>query len=57
MHAALLVPLGRYSSKLHRAYSLFYLIGIGGAMQVGAKTPARKRCEHRSAWRRRCRLR
>eukprot|EP00041_Stephanoeca_diplocostata_P023589 m.581945 g.581945 ORF g.581945 m.581945 type:complete len:810 (-) comp22335_c0_seq1:178-2607(-) len=34
IHALVLVLLGRYSSKLHRAYSLFYVIGIAGAVQV-----------------------
>jgi dolichyl-diphosphooligosaccharide--protein glycosyltransferase len=29
-----MVPLGRYSSRLHRAYTLFYVVGIIGAMQV-----------------------
>ncbi len=33
-HAGALVLLGRYSSKLHRAYSLFYVIGTVGAMQI-----------------------
>ena len=33
-HAGVLVVLGRYSSKLHRAYSLFYVIGTFGAMQI-----------------------
>merc|ERR1719399_139368 len=33
-HAAALFFLGRYSSKLHRAYSLFYVIGTAGAMRV-----------------------
>ena len=34
MHAGALAVLGRYSSKLHRAYSLFYVIGTLGAIQV-----------------------
>lgn len=34
IHSLVLVLLGRYSSKLHRAYSLFYVIGITGAVQV-----------------------
>ena len=34
IHAAALGCMGRYSSKLHRAYSLFYVIGVAGAMQV-----------------------
>jgi dolichyl-diphosphooligosaccharide---protein glycosyltransferase len=33
-HAAALVIIGRYSSKLHTAYSLFYLVGTIGAMQI-----------------------
>eukprot|EP00939_MAST-03C_sp_MAST-3C-sp1_P002343 g2343.t1 len=33
-HACILVALGRYSSKLHRAYSLFYIIGTFGAVHV-----------------------
>ncbi|KAA0162208.1 hypothetical protein FNF28_04811 [Cafeteria roenbergensis] len=34
VHAVALFFLGRYSSNLHRAYSLFYLIGTFGALQV-----------------------
>jgi len=34
LHAGLLVLLGRYSSKLHRAYSLWYVIGTIGATFV-----------------------
>ena len=34
VHAAGLVLIGRYSSKLHRAYSLFYIIGTLGAIQI-----------------------
>lgn len=34
LHAAVLTLLGQYSSKLHRAYTLFYVIGTLGAMQV-----------------------
>ena len=34
VHAGLLCALGRYSSKLHRAYSLFYFIGTAGALRV-----------------------
>jgi dolichyl-diphosphooligosaccharide--protein glycosyltransferase len=34
IHAAGLIALGRYSSNLHRAYSLFYAIGTFGAVQV-----------------------
>jgi len=33
-HAAMLILLGRYTSKLHRAYSLFFIIGTSGAMRV-----------------------
>lgn len=41
VHAACLVLLGRYSAKLHRAYSLFFIIGTWGAMRVPVvgKTP------------------
>ena len=34
LHAAVLVAAGRFTSKLHRAYSLFYVIGTLGAIQV-----------------------
>jgi dolichyl-diphosphooligosaccharide--protein glycosyltransferase len=34
LHAALLVPLGRYSSSVHRAYTLFFIIGTFGATRV-----------------------
>jgi len=34
IHAAALVLVGRYTSKLHRAYTLFYAIGTLGAIQV-----------------------
>jgi dolichyl-diphosphooligosaccharide--protein glycosyltransferase len=34
LHASLLVALGRYSTKLHRAYTLFYLVGTALAIQV-----------------------
>ena len=34
MHAAVLIACGRFSSKLHRAFSLFYVIGTLGAIQV-----------------------
>ena len=33
-HAALLAVMQRYSSKLHRAFSLFYFIGTLGAIQI-----------------------
>ena len=34
VHATVLVLLGRYSTKLHRAYTCFYLIGTALAIQV-----------------------
>eukprot|EP00292_Cryptomonas_paramecium_P007625 CAMPEP_0113686126 /NCGR_PEP_ID=MMETSP0038_2-20120614/15104_1 /TAXON_ID=2898 /ORGANISM="Cryptomonas paramecium" /LENGTH=344 /DNA_ID=CAMNT_0000606389 /DNA_START=313 /DNA_END=1344 /DNA_ORIENTATION=+ /assembly_acc=CAM_ASM_000170 len=34
VHAALLILVGRYSTKLHRAYTLFYVIGTFGATRV-----------------------
>ena len=34
VHAAATVALGRYSKTLHRAYSLFYIIGTAGAIQI-----------------------
>ena len=34
LHAIGLVFLGRYSNKLHHAYTLFYIIGTAGAVQV-----------------------
>ena len=34
VHATALFFLGRFTSKLHRAYSLFYVIGTLGAMRV-----------------------
>jgi dolichyl-diphosphooligosaccharide---protein glycosyltransferase len=34
LHAALLVPLGRYSTSVHRAYTLFFIIGTFGATRV-----------------------
>jgi dolichyl-diphosphooligosaccharide--protein glycosyltransferase len=33
-HAFVLVLMGRFSPKLHRAYSLFYVIGTLGALQI-----------------------
>ena len=33
-HAVALVAMGRYTPKLHKAYTLFYLIGTYGAIQV-----------------------
>ena len=34
VHAALLVLLGRFGTKLHRAYSVFYVVGTTLAIQV-----------------------
>jgi len=34
VHAGVLVLLGRYSSKLHRAYTAFYIVGTALAVQV-----------------------
>ena len=34
VHVAALIAMGRYSDKLHRAYTLFYVIGTIGAIQV-----------------------
>lgn len=34
LHASLLVLLGRYSTKLHRAYTIFYAVGTTLAIQV-----------------------
>jgi dolichyl-diphosphooligosaccharide--protein glycosyltransferase len=34
VHAAVLVLLGRYSERLHTAYSIFYVIGTYGAIHV-----------------------
>eukprot|EP00929_Paragymnodinium_shiwhaense_P063638 TRINITY_DN3179_c0_g2_i1.p1 TRINITY_DN3179_c0_g2~~TRINITY_DN3179_c0_g2_i1.p1 ORF type:complete len:898 (-),score=207.24 TRINITY_DN3179_c0_g2_i1:111-2804(-) len=34
IHALLLVGLGRFNSGVHKAYSLFYIIGTYGAMQI-----------------------
>jgi len=33
-HAVALVAMGRYTPKLHKAYTLFYVIGTYGAIQV-----------------------
>ena len=33
LHAAALVSLGRYDASLHKAYSLFWLVGTAGAIQ------------------------
>ena len=34
VHAGVLVCVGRFSLKLHKAYSIFYVLGTMGAMQV-----------------------
>lgn len=34
VHAGVLILTGNYTPKLHRAYTLFFLIGTAGAMQV-----------------------
>ena len=34
LHAAALVAIGRYSSSLHRAYTLFFVVGTLGAIRV-----------------------
>lgn len=34
LHAALLAALGRFNSGVHKAYSIFYIVGTAGAMQV-----------------------
>ena len=34
VHATMLVLLGRYSTNLHRSYSLFFIIGTYGAVQI-----------------------
>lgn len=34
LHAAVLTCMGRYTSKLHRAYTLFYVVGTLGATRV-----------------------
>lgn len=34
LHAAVLTFMGRYTSKLHRAYTLFYVVGTLGATRV-----------------------
>ena len=34
VHAVVLFFLGRYNSKVHTAYSLFFVIGTAGAMRV-----------------------
>eukprot|EP00933_Yihiella_yeosuensis_P082631 TRINITY_DN9657_c0_g1_i1.p1 TRINITY_DN9657_c0_g1~~TRINITY_DN9657_c0_g1_i1.p1 ORF type:complete len:864 (-),score=125.24 TRINITY_DN9657_c0_g1_i1:240-2831(-) len=34
IHALMLVGLGRFNSGVHKAYSLFFIIGTAGAMQI-----------------------
>jgi dolichyl-diphosphooligosaccharide--protein glycosyltransferase len=34
VHAGILVLLGRFSYKLHHAYSLFFIVGTAGALQI-----------------------
>jgi len=34
LHAAMLVGLGRFNTGVHKAYTLFFLIGTAGAMQI-----------------------
>ena len=34
LHAAMLVVIGRYTSSLHRAYTLFFIVGTFGATRV-----------------------
>jgi len=34
LHAAFLVGVGRYSTKIYLAYSIFYVVGTAGAIQV-----------------------
>jgi len=34
IHAAMLVALGRFNSGVHKAYSIFYVVGVLGAMQI-----------------------
>jgi dolichyl-diphosphooligosaccharide--protein glycosyltransferase len=34
VHAALLVAVGKYSPSLHKAYTLFFVIGTLGALQI-----------------------
>ncbi|CAK9094669.1 unnamed protein product [Durusdinium trenchii] len=34
LHAALLVAFGRFNSGVHKAYTIFYIVGTAGAMQV-----------------------
>merc|ERR1719356_2307620 len=34
LHALMLVGLGRFNSGVHKAYTLFFIIGTAGAMQI-----------------------
>merc|ERR1719313_1086562 len=34
LHALLLVGLGRFNSGVHKAYTLFFVVGTAGAMQI-----------------------
>merc|ERR1719169_394158 len=34
LHALMLVGLGRFNSGVHKAYTLFFVIGTAGAMQI-----------------------
>eukprot|EP00439_Symbiodinium_sp_Y106_P003581 s3678_g1.t1 len=34
IHAAMLCALGRFNSGVHKAYSIFYVVGVLGAMQI-----------------------
>jgi len=34
VHALMLVALGRFNSGVHKAYTIFYLLGTAGAMQI-----------------------
>ncbi|CAE7204310.1 stt3 [Symbiodinium sp. CCMP2456] len=34
IHAAMLVAFGRFNSGVHKAYSIFYVVGVLGAMQI-----------------------
>merc|ERR550537_2012758 len=44
IHAAMLVGLGRFNSGVHKAYTLFFIIGTAGAIQIPeprARIPSR----------------
>merc|ERR1719238_638914 len=34
MHALMLVVLGRFNSGVHKAYTIFYVLGTAGAIQI-----------------------